>query len=306
MIEAHVQRIKERFQNAGYQIDENEIERRLRILLEEYKVPVDEAVRSVTNYFLKEFKITSLDLQRQRESPVINIKDIGQPNQWISVKGKVVQLWESESPKISQVGLIGDETGTIKFVIWSSSGQPPVEESKSYIFRNVVSDSFLERMQINVNKNSEIEPIEEDIEVTSSKLDVRGALVAIQPNSGLILRCPSCNRAIWKNKCTEHGDVEGKYDLRVKGVLDDGSHVYEVLLNEENLKSLIRIDVSQAKKMAEENLDRGAVLDYIRGKMLGRYFNVKGTRVGRYFLVEEISFVDKIDPDEIKNLLEAI
>ncbi len=302
----HVRRIRSRFESAGYQIDEDEIRRRLNLLINEFKVPVNEAVRSVTNYFLKELDLSPDKLVAKRESPEVKISEIDEPGRWVTVRVKIVQLWESESENISQVGLAGDETGTIKFVIWRKSGKPSVEEGKSYVFSNVVTDSFMGRMQININKLSEIQEIEEDIQVASSQIEIVGALVAIQSNSGLITRCPECNRVLSKNICPEHGKVEGVYDLRIKGVVDNGESVFEVILNEENLKHLTGMDVESAKKMAEETLDRSSVLDYLKNLLFGRYLKISGARLGRYLLVNQVDFITSVDTEELEKLLEVV
>jgi len=55
--------------------------------------------------------------------------------------------------------------------------------------------------------------------------------VDVQSGSGLIKRCPECNRALVKGACGEHGKVEGVYDLRIKAVLDDGEKVQDILMN---------------------------------------------------------------------------
>jgi len=293
-----------KFKKSGYDVDPKEISKRLELLIFEFKVPETEAVRTVTNYLMKE-----LDISREQltmDSPFIKIGEISKPNQWVSFKAKVVQLWDSSSPNVSQVGLVGDETGIIKFVTWTKSGKPEVVEGKSYLFRNVVTDSYGGRMQVNINRSSEIEEIEEEIELPPRELDVVGALIAIQQNSGLIQRCKECKRTISKGICPVHGKTTGYDDLRIKGVLDDGVNFYEVILNEDNIKSLTGIGLSEAKKIAEENLDRSAVLQTLRNKLLGKYVVVKGTKGERYLIVKEIGFLkDELD-GKIDKLIEKL
>lgn len=292
------------FRRSGYEVDAKEISKRLMLLIYEFKVPESEAIRTVKNWLMKELEIPREKLAI--ESPLVKIADITKPGQWISLKAKVVQLWDSSSPNVSQVGLIGDETGIIKFIIWAKSGKGEVEEGKSYLFRNVVTDSFQGRMQVNINRNSEIIEIDEDIKLPPREIEVIGALVAIQQNSGLIQRCKLCNRAMTKGFCPIHGKVEGYDDLRVKGVLDDGENFYEIILNEENIKSLIGMDLEKAKQIASERLDRNAVLSELKSKLLGRYLKVKGTRGGRYLIVNEVEFLKGVDKSEIEKLVEEI
>lgn len=296
--------IVERFRKSGFDVDAKEISKRLKLLILEFKVPESEAVRTITNYLMKELDISREQLAR--DSPLVKIEEITRPNQWVSLKAKVVQLWDASSPNVSQVGLIGDETGIIKFVIWAKSGKREVEEGKSYLFKNVVSDSFGGRMQINVNRNSDIIEIDEDIQLPPRELEVVGALIAIQQNSGLIQRCKECNRTMTKGICPIHGKVAGYDDLRIKGVIDDGENFYEVILNEENIKHLTGIGLEEARKIAEENLDRNAVLSELKNKLLGKYFRVVGTRGERYLIVKEVEFLKGDLKKQVDELLNTI
>jgi len=296
--------IVERFRKSGFDVDAKEISKRLRLLILEFKVPESEAIRTVTNYLMKELDIAREQLAR--DSPLVKIEEITKPNQWVSLKAKVIQLWDASSPNVSQVGLIGDETGIIKFVIWEKSGKREVEEGKSYLFKNVVSDSFGGRMQINVNRNSDIVEIDEDIQLPPRELEVVGALIAIQQNSGLIQRCKECNRPMTKGICPTHGKTTGYDDLRIKGVIDDGENFYEIILNEENIKQLTGIGLEEAKKIAEENLDRNAVLSELKNKLLGKYFRIVGTRGERYLIVKEVEFLKGNLKEQVDELLGTI
>jgi len=303
-VEQIADQIIERFKALGYDINRDEVVKRLKLLIYEFKVPEGEAIRTIRNWIMKEYDIPREQLIA--EAPLVKIEEITKPGQWISLKAKVVQLWDSSSPSVSQVGLIGDETGIIKFVIWAKSGKREVEEGKCYLFRNVVTDSFGGRMQVNVTRTSEIVEIDEDIKLPPREIEVVGALVAIQQNSGLIQRCSVCNRAMTKGICPIHGKVEGYDDLRIKGVLDDGDNFYEIILNEDNIKKLTGIDLEKAKKIASERLDRNAVLSELKNKLLGRYLKVIGTRGGRYLIVKDVEFVSKVDVNEVERLLEVV
>ncbi len=302
-VEELADQILSQFAGLGYEINRDEVIKRLKLLLYEFKVPESEAVRTVRNWIIKEYGIPR---EKVVEAPLVKIKDITKPGQWVSLKAKVVQIWDSTSPSVSQVGLIGDETGIIKFVIWAKSGKGEVEEGKCYLFKNVVTDSFQGRMQINVGRTSEIVEIDEDIQLPPREIEVIGALVAIQQNSGLIQRCEQCHRVMTKGICPIHGKVKGYDDLRVKGVLDDGENVYEIILNEGNIKDLTGIDLEKAKQIASERLDRNAVLSELKRMLLGRYFKVAGVRGGRYLLVRRVEKILGVKADEVDKLLEVL
>jgi replication factor A1 len=230
----------------------------------------------------------------------VKINDISAENQWINLRAKVVQLWDSPREMISQVGLIGDETGTIKFTKWAIANLPDLMEGKSYELRNVVTDYWNERYNVKLNRNSQIFELEEDIEVGRSEIEIRGALVSIQVGSGLILRCPTCNRMLTGETCAEHGKVEGKHDLRVKAILDDGKEPQDILLNREITEDIIGIGLEGA---ILEGAD--VVLEGIKRKLIGRYYDVKGPRVGRYILVQEIERW-KTEDEDLNDLVKAL
>ncbi|RLI76299.1 replication protein A [Archaeoglobales archaeon] len=300
-IEKLADQIHEKFKE--YNVSRKEILKRLKLLIIEFKVPESEAVRTITNYFIKELEIPR---EAVIETQLVKIADIDEAGRWVSLKAKVVQLWDTNSPSISQAGLIGDETGMIKFVVWAKAGKPEVEEEKCYLFRNVVTDIFAGRRQVNITKYSEIIEIDEDITLPPREIEVVGALVAIQQNSGLIQRCEECGRVMKSGLCSVHGKAKWREDLRIKGVLDDGENVYEIILNEENIKSLTGIDLEKARKMAEETLDRGIVLSELKKRLLGKYLKVQGVRGERYLIVKSVDFYKPDVASEVEKLLEAI
>lgn len=295
--------IVSQFGRLGYDVDRDEVIKRLKLLVLEFKVPEREAVRTVRNWVIREYEIPREKVIS--ESPLVKIEEIKKPGEWVSLKAKVVQLWDSSSPSVSQVGLVGDETGIIKFVIWAKSGKEEVEEGKSYLFKNVVTDSFQGRMQINIGRTSEIVEIDEEVQ-SPREIEIVGALVSIQQNSGLIHRCGSCHRVMTKGICPIHGKVRGYDDLRVKGVLDDGDNFYEIILNEDNIRDLTGIDLNKAKRIASERLDRNAVLSELKKLLLGRYYKVVGVRGGRYLLVRKVDRIGGVEGSEVDRLLEVL
>lgn len=186
-----------------------------------------------------------------RESELRNISDLA-GGQWATVKGKVVQLWENSHESIEQAGLIGDPTGVIKFTNWASSELPDMEEGKSYMLNNVVVNEWGGKIQIQLNRSSSIEELDEDIKVGSLTSTYFGAMVDIQTGSGLIKRCPECKRALVKGACPEHGKVKGEYDLRIKAVLDSGTSTQDILINRELTEKLAGLSLDTAIAMAAD------------------------------------------------------
>lgn len=237
-----------------------------------------------------------------RESELKNIADlIG--GQWATVKGKVIQLWENSHETIEQVGLIGDPTGVIKFTNWASSELPDMEEGKSYVLKNIVVNEWDSKVQIQLNRSSSIEKIDEDIKVGTSTFTYSGAMVDIQTGSGLIKRCPQCKRALVKGACPEHGKVKGEYDLRIKAVLDSGTSTQDILINRELTEEIVGLSLDSAIAMAADALDPGVVLDKLKHELVGRYYIVSGHKLDRYILAESITPMISMDKGILEEML---
>ncbi|TQD25152.1 replication factor A [Methanolobus vulcani] len=299
------QEISARFSELGVEIPIEDVEERLDKMINKFKVPREEARRSVVNYFLKSYNIKRNEFYTgQSESPLINISDVDD-GKWANIRGKIVQLWDNTHESISQVGLIGDETGTIKFTIWESAGVSSVEEGKSYLLKNVVVNEWNGKFQLNVNKSSSIEFLDEEIEVGNATVEFKGAMVDIQSGSGLIKRCPECNRALTKGACMEHGKVDGVYDLRIKAVMDDGSSIQDAILKRDLVEGITGMTLESAITLAADALDQGVVLEKMKDSLVGRYYDVKGSRVDRYLIVESISPTFTYDASELDELIAA-
>jgi replication factor A1 len=285
-------------------VDADEIEERLENLVNEYRVPLDEARRSVTNSYLEDAGMERDELGRGGSESVL-VNEIDEDEQWVDLRVKLVDLWEPRSDSISQVGLVGDESGTIKFVAFQTSDLPKLKEGQAYELSNVVTDEYEGNYSVKLNRTTGITEIDEEIEVGDNADTVEGALVDIQSGSGLIKRCPDddCTRVLQNGRCSEHGQVEGEFDLRIKGVLDDGETVTEVIFDREATENLTGMGLEEAKDMAMDALDTTVVAEEMADDVLGRYYRVTGPTFGRYVLVDELENPGAVDVESA--LIEA-
>ena len=279
----------------------DEIESRLETLVSEYRVPVDEARRSIVSTYLDEAGMDREDLSSgSTESAAV--ADSAAPEEWLDLTAKLVELWDPTAASIAQVGLLGDETGTVKFTKWAKSELPELEEGAVYRLEGVVTDEYQGRFSVKLNSATTIEELDADLEVGDDDTEAEGALVDIQSGSGLIKRCPEegCTRVLQNGRCSEHGEVEGEFDLRIKGVLDDGEEVNEVIFDQEVTEDVAGIALEGAQEMAMDALDTSVVADEIREKTLGYYYRVTGPTFGRYVLADEVERItDPADPEAV-------
>jgi replication factor A1 len=276
----------------------DDIEERLDTLVSEYKVPLEEARRSVTNQYLDEAGIDREELGGGGNE-LVQLGDIDADEEWVDLRVTVADLWEPRSESIAQVGLLGDESGTLKFVAFETSDLSRLEEGESYALGNVVTDEYEGRYSVKLNRTTSIQELDEEIEVGDDSVEVEGALVDVQRGSGLIKRCPAegCTRVLQNGRCSEHGEGEGEFDLRIKGVLDDGEAVHEVIFDRETTEELTGLDLEEAKEMAMDALDTSVVADEMEATVLGRYYRVRGPTLGRYVLANEFERLGRVDAE---------
>jgi len=285
-------------------VDADEVEERLRNLVEEYRVPVDEARRSVTNHYLDEAGMER-DQIRAGGTERASVGEIDSDGEWVDLRVTVVDLWDAQSDAVAQVGLLGDESGTTRFVAFETSDVEPLEEGASYALGNVVTDEYEGNYSVKLNRTTTVERLDEDVEVGDDADEVTGALVDIQSGSGLIKRCPEadCTRVLQNGRCSEHGQVDGEFDLRIKGVLDDGGAVHEVIFDRETTAELTGVGLEEAKQAAKDALDTAVVGDEMRETILGRYYRVRGPTLGRYLLVDEFEELSGPSADDAERAL---
>ncbi|WP_332450476.1 nucleotide-binding protein [Methanoculleus sp.] len=223
-----------------------------------------------------------------------------------SVRAKVIQNWEVSHDRMLQTGLLGDETGTIKFVIWKEEGKDKLELDTVYNIFYATVDEYNGRLSLALNTAMYISD-EGDIEVGRNETEIQGALVHIAPGSGLIKRCPveGCNRTLSRqNYCPVHEiQPEFRYDLRLKAVLDDGIQAKNILMQREVVERLAGITLDEAVGIAETNpLGMDEIFYRIRNAVLGRYYTCSGNEFGGRLLVDSCSPAT-FKPEELAGLL---
>lgn len=226
----------------------------------------------------KNTTIEEIPSKGDTESVVTEIKDLS--TGIFNIRGKIIQFFDSKNDKIDQVGLLGDETGIVKFITWKSSNAPKLEKDKSYVFNYAQSQKYNELYSLVIASAIEIP---DEIHVPSKQTEIIGNLVSIKAGSGLIRRCKvdGCGRVISRqNYCTIH-EIQNdfKWDMRIKGIIDDGTTAYNVIMTLPTVEKLTGIPLDKAIDISKNNpLGADEVFMRIRAKTLGRYFVVIGTK----------------------------
>jgi len=294
-----IEHILSRLKSAGVEVnvkEELEITNRYAQLVKEWRVPTTEAARTVIQASLKAHGIETRYWQTGGTAPMVTIDQVKADNEWLSMKAKVVQLWDNRSDKVCKTGLIGDGTGVIKFTVFEKNSDivpNGFQEGASYLFENMVSSVWQGQFSVKGNKNSKITPLTEEIGVSRKTEALTGVITAIQSGSGLIKRCPECNRALTKGSCGEHGKVDGIFDLRIKAVFSPfgTDDQIDLIIGTEPTEKYMNLSIQEARELAAEALDAGVVADAMKKQITGRYYKVTGA-----MLQSDSMLVENIEP----------
>lgn len=234
----------------------------------------------------------------------VKIGEINAPDKWVTLKGKVIKIFQNASSAITQQGVIADETGSVRYVIWKKAGVPPLEEGKSYEMDSVVTGAFNDRYSVYVNSLSEVRELDEDIHVELTR-KFSGVVVSISDGSGIVKRCPDCNRVLQKGMCPQHGKVNGENDLRIKLVVDNGVDYRDVIIPRALVESVTGITFEQAMQLLMETFDNEAIMSRFREMLVGKYVIATGRDIDKMIIAESFS-LDNITKDDVMVLLNHV
>jgi replication factor A1 len=306
-----LEQVKAAFEDDDIEVDEDEALDRLETLISEYSVPEKEARRSVIRKIGEEHGLDPLGSDSDGPSggsTKKDVADIERSGQWLTVEVQMVNNWDANHQSIAQTGLVADPTGTIKFTSWEDANKPELVEGESYRLENVVTDSYQGRLSIQLQESSEVVELDEDIEAGEETETQTGVIVDTNNGSGLVKRCPKddCTRVVQNDRCNEHGEVDGDFDLRLKAVLDNGQSVQSVIFNREATEEVTGIDLAEAKEMAQKALDTEVVIGEMKPEVVNRYYEIEGPKYGEYLMAQEFEVLGGASDEQVEALLERI
>ncbi len=190
-------------------------------------------------------------------------------------------------------GIIGDETGKAQFTSWHDFGlknDDVVRITGGYVksWKGIPQLTFDEKATVKKMDKTKMPkgdiatkhmPLHRLVE-KGGALDVKieGTVIEIREGSGLISRCPECNRALINEECQIHGNVKGKPDLRVKAIVDDGTGAISAILNREVTEKLLGTSLEEWQKKGND-----ALIDELQKKVFAARFSIRGNALGDSF-----------------------
>ena len=206
-------------------------------------------------------------------SSVAKVRDLKEGIGSVTVSGKILSVEmrtinSRGEDKNVWSGLLADETGKIQFSAWNDFG---LVEGDAVRIENAYIRGWKGIPQLNIGDRSAVDKIDDtfgdvsavssnkktvgDIVKTGGGLDmsVCGTVMDIRTGSGVIKRCPHCNRSILSNECMTHGSVEPVQDLRMKIIIDDGTGAMSAIVNRAVTEKLTGVTLAQALEYSAEN-----------------------------------------------------
>lgn len=207
----------------------------------------------------------------------------------IEVETRTIDGRDGETEILS--GVIADESTRLPFTDWEPRAE--IEEGADLRFENVYIREFRGAPSVNCSEFTTVSTVDQEIEISDSAprkaigeavenggafdIELVGNIVAVRDGSGLIQRCPECGRVVQKGQCRSHGQVEGEDDLRVKGILDDGTGTVTAILGTELTREIYGGDIDDAREQARDAMDQEVVADSIRETLVGREYSIRGS-----------------------------
>ncbi len=205
------------------------------------------------------------------------------------------QINTKNGPRTIVTGTAIDSTAKLPFTSWVPS--PELTAGNTVEIKNAYMRSWQGIPTINMGEftsishsetpidDSDIARVMDHVPIRLDKItdrdgafdvSIEGNIISVRPGSGLITRCPECNRVIQKNICRVHGLVKGRNDMRIKYILDDGTGALTVVLGADLTQKVTGYSIEKAREVAGADMNLSAVEEKIRGKLMGLSMRMRG------------------------------
>jgi len=259
------------------------------------------------------------------EAKEFKVKDLRSGLGSVDVTARILEINEREvnvSGETKKVfsGTLADETGKAQYTSWHDfklKDGDVIRVTGGYVksWKGIPQLTFDERATVKKLDKSKIP--KGDLKLTKMLIhmliekrgaldvEVEGTVIEIRPGSGVIMRCAECNRALQNGECSIHGKVNGKPDLRLKLVVDDGTGSISSVLNKELTENLLGKTLEECKKMNEDDL-----INEINKTLFARKISLRGNALGDEFgtsmIVKDTKLVDVDVKEEAERLSQEL
>lgn len=284
---------------------------------------------SVQLNFGDRVNITKTDKDELQESAFVpkefKVKDLRSGLGSVEITARILEINEREAEvggvtKKVYSGIIADDTGKAQFTSWHDF---KLKEGDVFKITGGYIKSWKGIPQLTFDEKATVKKVDKgkipkkDLELVKMPLfkliekrgaldiEAMGTIIEIRPGSGVITRCPQCNRTFQNGECSIHGKVKGKEDLRLKLIIDDGTGSVSSILNKEISEKLLGKSLEECKKITENDLE-----NMINKTLFAQTVNVRGNALGDDFgtsiIAKDAKIVDIDVQDEAEKLSQKL
>jgi len=277
--------------NRALGVDRDTLERELILLIVDFKVPVEEARRSIIKKHSASEEAGAAPGEKVPSGSAIKLlKDLRNGDTGITILANVVEpryreISTSRGSMTVINGMLEDSTAKLHFTAWVDLH--PLFSGRAVLMKSVYVNSFHGMPSVNIGERSALEEFEGNVPgyVTRRRsiadlvegdgaydIEVEGDIVSIRPGSGVIERCPVCSRVMQKGQCRAHGRAEGVKDLRIKAILDDGTGSLICVFDRTLTRAVLGIELEMALTKGDvENVE-----ERVKMALIGMPFVIRG------------------------------
>ncbi|MGF3553821.1 MAG: hypothetical protein ACQXXF_00890 [Thermoplasmatota archaeon] len=279
--------------------------------------------------FGEQTRIIKTDKEKLPESALkpkeIKVKDLRSGIGAVDLTVKIIEL-NTKDAEVNGLtkkvfsGIIADETGKAQFTSWHDfklKESDVIRITGGYVksWKGIPQLTFDEKAIVKKLDKNKIS--KKDLQVSKMPIfalvekrgaidvEVKGTILEIRPGSGIIMRCPQCNRTIKNNECIVHKKVDGKIDLRLKLVVDDGTGSVSSVLNKELTEKILGKTLEECK-----NIDENEFLNQLNKALFTKRISLKGNALadefGTNIIAKDAKLVDVDINEEAEKLFKEL
>jgi len=276
--------------NRALGVDREVLEKELALLIVDFKVPPEEARRSIIKKHSKEGGSSLMEKEPSEPNSITKtLRELRCGDSGITILANVIEPAYREVTasrgRIKVInGMLEDATARVHFTSWVDS--PALLSGKAVIAKNVYVSRFHGMPSVNMAERSHVGEYEGEIPRYATRrcslaeladgdgaydIEVEGDIVSIRPGSGLIERCPVCSRVMQKGQCRAHGRAEGVKDLRIKAIIDDGTGSMICVFDRAMTRAILGIELEMALAQESDNVE-----ERVRAALIGKPLVIRG------------------------------
>jgi len=239
----------------------------------------------------------------------------------IETKVRLLSLTErtittKDTEKTVYSGVIGDKTGKAQFTSWHDH---KLKKDDTLHITGGYIKTWKGIPQLTVNEKTTIKKLPKDtiketdiphpfypiyqLEEQNGGYDIetKGTIIEIRYGSGIIHRCPDCNRTLQDNSCPIHGTVTPQPDFRLKLIIDDGTGALNTILNKTTSEQLLDKTFKELQQVTEKSGETGLYED-LNNTLYGHQIRIRGNALkdnyGLTLIAQNVSY-DEIHVEEL-------